>query len=1423
MSEETVAGAKVTYTIDINQAKAALRDLKGESSAAAKMLEDALGSAVDTTSKKIKKLADDISGGGASRKLQDLALAVEQAGGATKLSGTAFEQTAKRMESLVAAGGKIPPALLPIKNTLDQIREAEAKLAAEDAKLKLGAAMKGDALKNLQAYRKEIKDLAADMNGSKATAELAKMAKAFQDAGGPMGVTSAKLAEMRRQVDSLAAAGGRVPQMLAGLPSGATPSTGIGSAITGQLSQMAGGLAGDLGPAGSIIAGLGPAGLAAAAGLGAVVAVGGSVAHVLADSAREAVSYGSAIADATARNRMGSESYQELAFSAKLVGADAGELTGVMRKLNDTLVNAPEKFEALGLSAMQLRAMSPEDKLRATTIAIQEQGDEAAQDAAALDILGKKSSEVGAVMRAVFEGAPARARELGIVMGDEMVAKLDAVDDAATTLDETWQGLWRNIGAAIVTSGDTVGAVNGIADAVGSLSRLVQRDGGAVASSLAAMFGVSGAGSVLDFVAQRGKAIRDQDFLNYNDGKGSPAQVAALTGQANGGGPGLFSMDNMDEALKHNPDYVKAQKGAQDRIKKRGESEKRVEEQNKKDAAERDEMTGRARRERFDHVMRQINTDGKGGVGGFAGLDQSALKKYIGEFAGTAHALPFLIEQIRRNPPEMMGGNLIQAPDALTVKPGSSANLQNLATLMGPADIARVQAAINASGTNNFGRMKPEIDKASTAAQAFSTILADAAHSAQLLGLNMQSGIGQAIGALTVAAGAGQSLATALDKTKNGGHVNAGGAVLAGVGGVGALLSATSHGNSLQRGASGAVAGASFAQQAGLRTPLAIGAAAAVGAGVGIVRSLIKSGTDKAEAALIHDFGRAGEEAGHQWSKELIKAIEHDTKAMGSHAAELKHFGEIVQEAGGVEAFGVKRATNTLGDMFSTLRRGEIDVKDVKNAFDATFGAVAAGNISSTTGIASSQLKGLVQLAREFKIESPALTEYLKGQSASLVSNLAGSVGGMKELRNAVGSDAGNVAERQTRNQLKDSGLSDEEIEKRVKHAGDVAANAAASGVGIVSQKAATALASSVVATFDELMKEGLSRGDALKEIGPVVQTMQEELVAAGYSGGAAFGELQQTIGIVTDSITGPMVSGIDSMSNSMVNLNNLNLLNQDIVSGMTEQISANIAAMEQQGVTGPAAVAALQPDLQKIWELQQDFGYSVDASTQKLIDEGVAAGTVGEKHRSSADQMIDGMHKVEEAIDRVALAIQNLDGKTGKVTIDVEERHRQTGTSTTGAPPILQPGDPGYDPYSSPYASPPEPLPLNAAGGKFPFRPGGTIGIFGEKEDEYAVPASQAVDFAAFVARTTNMQFPSASDGVSSIRASASATSTTAPRGGSGALSVGDIHVNLGEIHVHGAGDPQATAEAVQEAIVNGVAGKLVATLRETTNGSRF
>jgi hypothetical protein len=72
---------------------------------------------------------------------------------------------------------------------------------------------------------------------------------------------------------------------------------------------------------------------------------------------------------------------------------------------------------------------------------------------------------------------------------------------------------------------------------------------------------------------------------------------------------------------------------------------------------------------------------------------------------------------------------------------------------------------------------------------------------------------------------------------------------------------------------------------------------------------------------------------------------------------------------------------------------------------------------------------------------------------------------------------------------------------------------------------------------------------------------------------------------------------------------------------------------MVAQGLDGNQALLLLQPSLQTLWELQQDFGYAVDDSTQALIDQAREQGIVGEGMRDVQERILRVLERIAEVL----------------------------------------------------------------------------------------------------------------------------------------------------------------------------------------------
>jgi len=432
---------------------------------------------------------------------------------------------------------------------------------------------------------------------------------------------------------------------------------------------------------------------------------------------------------------------------------------------------------------------------------------------------------------------------------------------------------------------------------------------------------------------------------------------------------------------------------------------------------------------------------------------------------------------------------------------------------------------------------------------------------------------------------------------------------------------ATDSASAMSRALGGALTGAGIGSKiGGLFGPVG----AAVGAGVGAIAGAIGGIFNKPE------LDGVGKKWGVDISEGLAKQIEADAKEIGDKtAAILKNLPSIIEEAGGIESFGVDKAVSAAHDLFSQIETGKLSVAEAVAAFDEVFGQLIPHAIDKTTGFASDAFLELIELNERFGTKSAEVAKFLEQQAGAGVQSL---------------------------NKLSES--------------------------IVVSEASAAGLGAAVVAQFQALRDQGLTAREAMEQLQPSIDNLRKKFEELGISGGPAFDVLAAQSALAADETAGPLIDGINAAGAALAALHNQGVLTQESFTGLTTSIGETYAKLQEQGQAGPAALALIQPDLQRVWELQRNFGYEVDAATQALLDEAVASGQVGEAHMSAQDRMTEATERTATAIETLVRAlgvdlptaarrgadgVEKAFGGIQIPPIDVEYRTRTTGSGAPG------------------------------------------------------------------------------------------------------------------------------------------------------------
>ncbi len=374
-------------------------------------------------------------------------------------------------------------------------------------------------------------------------------------------------------------------------------------------------------------------------------------------------------------------------------------------------------------------------------------------------------------------------------------------------------------------------------------------------------------------------------------------------------------------------------------------------------------------------------------------------------------------------------------------------------------------------------------------------------------------------------------------------------------------------------------------------------------------------------ADVLHDaeyekIGRdVGERLGVGITEGLAQQIEKDSNQFNRTAAILLNLDKIVDEAGGVKEFGITKAIDQLRSAFSFVESGQLTIQQLGEVIDENFSDIIPEAVSKGTGLVRRDMLEVIKLSREWGVESAELADFLSEQADRVA-------GGFNKIAAGAFGKAFEEFEK-----FKESLGEDDPLLKDA----EALSRAFQDGFTLPTQESLDRLGRLAVTSFNTMIASGASLVDALAAVGPGLDTISRAMDEFG--GFTAAGPISELLGLqqwVSDNMA--LAESISGVNDMLVGLHNSGMLNQATFTDLNLVVTDTFNAMIAQGLDGNQALLLLQPSLQTLWELQQDFGYAVDESTQALINQAIEQGIVGEEMRDVNERILG----VLEAIARV-------------------------------------------------------------------------------------------------------------------------------------------------------------------------------------------
>ena len=327
---------------------------------------------------------------------------------------------------------------------------------------------------------------------------------------------------------------------------------------------------------------------------------------------------------------------------------------------------------------------------------------------------------------------------------------------------------------------------------------------------------------------------------------------------------------------------------------------------------------------------------------------------------------------------------------------------------------------------------------------------------------------------------------------------------------------------------------------------------------------------------------KTAKRGGVAMSEGLANAIAETRKRVSSDiAAMMLHIASIIEEAGGVMAFGLDKSIAKVRDLFVMIETGRLTAKEVTAEFSAGFRMIADAVVDSKE-LASDAFLELISLAGRFGVVSGEVLAFIGEQTNVAASGLA-----------------------------------------------DMAA------AGISSKEELEDLGLIAVAAFDAALASGLSFTEAVKMTKPALDALiaaEEELGST--SDNVALKALLNFQARVSENET--LVRATEALDDTMLALSRTGALNGETLAAMGRQGVRSFEKLIKAGFTEREALLMMGDALQLIKDAHEKLGIPIDENTQKLLDQATASGVLEDKQEV-------GWKAVATSIDKVVAKLQEM------------------------------------------------------------------------------------------------------------------------------------------------------------------------------------
>ena len=404
------------------------------------------------------------------------------------------------------------------------------------------------------------------------------------------------------------------------------------------------------------------------------------------------------------------------------------------------------------------------------------------------------------------------------------------------------------------------------------------------------------------------------------------------------------------------------------------------------------------------------------------------------------------------------------------------------------------------------------------------------------------------------------------------------------------------------------------------------GIMASIGAVAGALKNLFGGTTAQKEMKKL----------GISVSDNLIKTIEEAEKKLGDYGAAIRtNLAAIIKEEGIPNIAMLNKFLGMQTALLSDLDRGTISSKQAMEAMNASMTELMASavDLNSPQGFAGiiTTLTDVIKrttLTGASMINTRDAVKLLNDQFPALVeASKEFGVAGLEGMRSLIeGARAAG---------LEVEALNSFVIEKASTIVSSIQ-SLVGSGMALTAQQVQFAARAMSVA-FAELRASGMTIPEIIDQMGDSIVALRDRATELGIKLPASFNLIVGLGALFKNEFVKPQLDGLNAIQSAFQAMIELGLKpTQQDFNVLKDQANKAFQTMIDQGFKGKKALLAIAPTLELIRDNAADFGLTIDANTQSLIDQATEQGVLGAQTMSDTDVMKTGFDNIGKAINRL-------------------------------------------------------------------------------------------------------------------------------------------------------------------------------------------